>query len=219
MIKKIITLITLSILIGSAAIFVNNLNDKVPVGAIKISNKVNGNFLAVKELSLLEHASRIYVSLVDGQENGIAVDKAGSVILGNNNLKSICWLPITQPDKTTVLQYVCAGRYHNYYLGIEDDVKSDEYLRLIVRKEKEMGFNWNVNLKEDGAFTYDNSGALFKGYYIAVKDDGIAKVYFGDIGPSARWYQNTHQVVGEDSGGMKGSLSNYIEKIVERVKA
>ena len=192
MITKITILITTSIFIGAIAIFINNLNDEVPVGAIQIINKVNGRFLAVKELTMWEQASTFYDSQVDGTDADTKGDKGEYVIAGSNNLRSTCWLPINQLDKTTAFQYVCAGKYHNHYLGIEDNVKSDKYLRLIVSKEMQPGFSWNVNSKEDGTFTYDNSRDLFKGYYIAIKGDGFAKVYFGDIGPGARWYQKTN---------------------------
>ena len=110
------------------------------------------------------------------------------------NLKSFCWLPVIQPDKTTAFQYVCSGKYHNYYLDIQDNETSDEYLRLIVRQQFASGFNWNVNSKEDGTFTYDNSRDRFKGYYIAIKDDDIIKVYLGEMGPYSRWHQTIHHL-------------------------
>ena len=218
MIKKILILITTSIFLVCIAIFIKNINNETPNDAIKISNKVNGNFLAVKEVSLWDQASMFYVSMVDEISDEIKGDKSGYVIASNNNLKSICWLPIRQLNKTTAFQYVCAGKYYNYYLGIDDNVKSNEYLQLMVRKQLQPGFSWNVHPKDDGTFTYDNSGDLFKGYYIAIKGDGVAKVYFGDIGPASRWYQNKDQVLDKDSSEKKGVLNKFINLFVEKNK-
>ena len=204
--KNLLILIAISFCVGGAAIFINNTNDDVPVGTIKISNKVNGNYLAVEELTLWGQASRLYGSLVGGQGKSFKDDNAIYVVAGQNNLKSICWLLVPQLDKTTAFQYVCSGKYRNHYLGIQDNVESDGYLRLIVREQLLSGFNWNVNSKEDGTFTYDNSRDRFKGYYIAIKADGIAKVYFGDIGPNARWHQNIHLSRELDSAPVKGAL-------------
>ena len=218
MIKKILILIASSIFLVSMAILINNNNNEVPVGSIKISNKVNGNFLAVQELNMWDKVSTFYVSKVKGISDGHKGDKPGYVIASNNNLKSICWLPISQLDKTTAFQYVCTGKYNNHYLGIDDNIKSDKYLQLIVRKQLQSGFSWNVNPKDDGTFTYDNSGDLFKGYYIAVKGDGVAKVYFGDIGPASRWYQHKGQVLDIDSTEKKGTFNNFIKLFIEKTK-
>ena len=204
--KKLLTLITISFCVGGAAILTNITNNEVPVGTIKISNKVNGNYLAVEELTLWDKASRLYDSIVGGQRKGVKYDNAIYVIAGQKNLKSICWLPVPQLDKTTAFQYVCSGKYRNHYLDIQDNVTSDGYLRLIVREQLLSGFNWNVNSKEDGTFTYDNSRDRFKGYYIAIKSDGIAKVYFGDIGPNARWHQNIYLSEELASAPVKGAL-------------
>ena len=190
--KKLLTLIAISLFVGCLAIFINNSKSEIPVGAIKIINKVNGHYLTVEELTLLEQFFQLSESLFGGQGNEFGNSKAGYVIAGQNKLKSICWLPVIQPDKTTAFQYVCSGKYHNYYLDIQDNVTSDGYLRLIVRQQSPSGFNWNVNSKEDGTFTYDSSRDRFKGYYMAISADDIAKVYFGEIGPYARWNQTNN---------------------------
>ena len=190
--KKLLTLIAISLFVGCLAIFINNSKNEIPVGAIKIINKVNGHYLTVEELTLLDQFFQLSKSLFGGQGNEFGNSKAGYVIAGQNKLKSICWLPVIQPDKTTAFQYVCSGKYHNYYLDIQDNVTSDGYLRLIVRQQSPSGFNWNVNSKEDGTFTYDSSRDRFKGYYMAIRDDDIAKVYFGEIGPYARWNQTNN---------------------------
>ena len=190
--KKLLTLIAISLFVGCLAIFFNNSKSEIPVGTIKIINKVNGHYLTVKELTLLDQFFKLSESLFGGQGNEFGNSKAGYVIAGQNKLKSICWLPVIQPDNTTAFQYVCSGKYHNYYLDIQDNVTSDGYLRLIVREQSPSGFNWNVNSKEDGTFTYDSSRDRFKGYYMAISADDIAKVYFGEIGPYARWNQTNN---------------------------
>lgn len=190
--KKLLTLIAISLFVGCLAIFINNSKSEIPVGTIKIINKVNGHYLTVEELTLLDQFFQLSESLFGGQGNEFGNSKAGYVIAGQNKLKSICWLPVIQPDKTTAFQYVCSGKYHNYYLDIQDNVTSDGYLRLIVREQSPSGFNWNVNSKEDGTFTYDSSRDRFKGYYMAISADDIAKVYFGEIGPYARWNQTNN---------------------------
>ena len=190
--KKLLTLIAISLFVGCLAIFINNSKSEIPVGTIKIINKVNGHYLTVEELTLLDQFFQLSESLFGGQGNEFGNSKAGYVIAGQNKLKSICWLPVIQPDNTTAFQYVCSGKYHNYYLDIQDNVTSDGYLRLIVRQQSPSGFNWNVNSKEDGTFTYDSSRDRFKGYYMAISADDIAKVYFGEIGPYARWNQTNN---------------------------
>lgn len=190
--KKLLTLIAISLFVGCLAIFINNSKSEIPVGTIKIINKVNGHYLTVEELTLLDQFFQLSESLFGGQGNEFGNSKAGYVIAGQNKLKSICWLPVIQPDNTTAFQYVCSGKYHNYYLDIQDNVTSDGYLRLIVREQSPSGFNWNVNSKEDGTFTYDSSRDRFKGYYMAIRADDIAKVYFGEIGPYARWNQTNN---------------------------
>ena len=190
--KKLLTLIAISLFVGCLAIFINNSKSEIPVGTIKIINKVNGHYLTVEELTLLDQFFQLSESLFGGQGNEFGNSKAGYVIAGQNKLKSICWLPVIQPDKTTAFQYVCSGKYHNYYLDIQDNVTSDGYLRLIVREQSPSGSNWNVNSKEDGTFTYDSSRDRFKGYYMAISADDIAKVYFGEIGPYARWNQTNN---------------------------
>ena len=190
--KKLLTLIAISLFVGCLAIFINNSKSEIPVGTIKIINKVNGHYLTVEELTLLDQFFQLSESLFGGQGNEFGNSKAGYVIAGQNKLKSICWLPVIQPDKTTAFQYVCSGKYRNYYLDIQDNVTSDGYLRLIVREQSPSGFNWNVNSKEDGTFTYDSSRDRFKGYYMAISADDIAKVYFGEIGPYARWNQTNN---------------------------
>ena len=190
--KKLLTLIAISLFVGCLAIFINNSKSEIPVGTIKIINKVNGHYLTVEELTLLDQFLQLSESLFGGQGNEFGNSKAGYVIAGQNKLKSICWLPVIQPDNTTAFQYVCSGKYHNYYLDIQDNVTSDGYLRLIVREQSPSGFNWNVNTKEDGTFTYDSSRDRFKGYYMAISADDIAKVYFGEIGPYARWNQTNN---------------------------
>ena len=190
--KKLLTLIAISLFVGCLTIFINNSKSEIHVGSIKIFNKVNGHYLTVKELTLLDQFFQLSESLFGGQGNEFGNSKAGYVIAGQNKLKSICWLPVIQPDNTTAFQYVCSGKYHNYYLDIQDNITSDGYLRLIVRQQSPSGFNWNVNSKEDGTFTYDSSRGRFKGYYMAIRGDDIAKVYFGEIGPYARWNQTNN---------------------------
>ena len=190
--KKLLTLITISLFVGCLAIFINDTKSEIPAGTIKIINKVNGHYLTVEELTLLDQFFQLSELLFGGQGNEFGNSKAGYVIAGQNKLKSICWLPVIQPDNTTAFQYVCSGKYHNYYLDIQDNVTSDGYLRLIVRQQSPSGFNWNVNSKEDGTFTYDSSRDRFKGYYMAIRADDIAKVYFGEIGPYARWNQTNN---------------------------
>jgi len=192
--KKILTLVTISLFVGCAAIFIMNIKSEIPAGAIEISNKVNGHYLTVEELSLWDQLFKLYESMLGDQINKFENGKFGYVITGQKNLKGFCWLPVIQPDKTTAFQYVCSGKYHNYYLDIQGNETSDGYLRLIVRQQLSSGFNWNVNSKKDGTFTYDNSRKRFKGYYIAIKDDDIIKVYLGEIGPYARWYQTSNQL-------------------------
>ena len=164
--RKLLILVTISVLVGGTAIFIKNIESELPVGTIEIRNKVNGNYLVVD-------------------------DKTGYVIQGQDNAKSFCWLPILQPDETTAFQYVCSGKYHNHYLDIEDSVTSDEYLRLMVRQLLVPGANWHVESKGDETYTYENSHDSFKGYYIAIEVDGLPKIFFGDIGPKARWHQNS----------------------------
>ena len=166
--------------------------DSIPAGTIKISNKVNGHYLAVRDLTLWDQFLGLYESLFGGKGNESENGKFGYVIAGQKNMKSVCWLPVNQLDKAIAFQYVCSGKYHNYYLDIQDNVTSDSYLRLIVRQQSPSGFNWNVNSKEDGTFTYDSSRDRFKGYYMAIRGDDIAKVYFGEIGPYARWNQTNN---------------------------
>ena len=134
-------------------------------------------------------------------------------------MKSICWLPISQLDKTTAFQYVCTGKYNNHYLGIDDNIKSDKYLQLIVRKQLQSGFSWNVNPKDDGTFTYDNSRDRFKGYYIAIQGDDIPKVYFGEIGPYARWHQTIQQLEEADDRAIKSTFTGFIGRIISKIKA
>ena len=164
--RKLLILLTISVLVGGTAIFIKNIESELPAGTIEISNKVNGKYLVVD-------------------------DKTGYVVQGQDNAKSFCWLPIPQPDETTAFQYVCSGKYHNYYLDIEDSVTLDEYLRLMVRQLLVPGANWHVESKGDETYTYENSHDSFKGYYIAIEVDGLPKIFFGDIGPKARWHQNS----------------------------
>ena len=118
--KKLLTLIAISLFVGCLAIFINNSKSEIPVGTIKIINKVNGHYLTVEELTLLDQFFQLSESLFGGQGNEFGNSKAGYVIAGQNKLKSICWLPVIQPDNTTAFQYVCSGKYHNYYLDIQD---------------------------------------------------------------------------------------------------
>ena len=164
--RKLLILITISILVGGTAVFINNIDTEVPVGTIEISNKVNGKYLVVN-------------------------NKTGYVIQGQNDAKSFCWLPVPQPEETTAFQYVCSGKYHNYYLDIEDSVTSDEYLRLVARQSLVPGANWHVESKGDETYTYENSHDSFNGYYIAIEDDGLTNIFLGDAGPRARWNQNS----------------------------
>jgi hypothetical protein len=211
--KKLMTLITISLFVGCAAIFIMNIESKIPAGAIKISNKVNDHYLAVKELTPWDQLFRFYESIFGGQVNEFENGPVGFVIAGQKNLKSFCWLPLIQPDKTTAFQYVCSGKYHNYYLDIQDNETSKGYLRLIVRQQLSSGFNWNVNSKEDGTFTYDNSRDRFKGYYIAIKEDDIIKVYFGEMGPYSRWYQTIHQLKEVDDNPFQKQTVKQTQKL------
>ena len=190
--------------------------DSIPAGTIKISNKVNGHYLAVRDLTLWDQFLGLYESLLGGQGNESENSKFGYVIAGQKNMKSVCWLPVNELDKAIAFQYVCPGKYHNYYLDIQDNVISDGYLRLIVRQKLPSGFNWNVNSKEDGTFTYDNSQDRFKGYYIAIKDDDIAKVYFGEMGPYARWHQTTHQLEEVDGNRIVNTFKVFFERIISK---
>ena len=193
--KKLLTLITISLFVGCLAIFINNTNNtksEIPAGTIKIINKVNGHYLAVRDLTLWDQFLGLYESLFGGQGNELENGKFGYVIAGQKNMKSVCWLPVNELDKAIAFQYVCSGKYHNYYLDIQDKEASDGYLRLIVRQELPSASNWNINSKEDGTFTYDSTRDRFKGYYMAIRDDDIAKVYFGEIGPYARWNQTNN---------------------------
>ena len=185
--KKLLTLIAISLFVGCLAIFINNKKSEIPAGTIKIINKVNGHYLAVKELTLWDQFLGLYESLFGGKGNESENGKVGYVIAGQKNMKSVCWLPVNQLDQAIAFKYVCSGKYHNYYLDIQDKEASDGYLRLIVRQELPSASNWNINSKEDGTFTYDSSRDLFKGYYIAIRGDGIAEVSFGEIGPYSRW--------------------------------
>jgi hypothetical protein len=187
--KKILIFITIILIAGGVQISMNYIEYGVPAGTIKISNQVNGKNLVVKELTLWDKTSGWYYSLLSRKDKDYIESKAGYVVQGKNNLKSFCWLPIPQQNKTIAFQYVCSGEFHNYYLDIQDNVTSHEYLRLMVRQQLASSSSWNVTSKDDGSFTYDNLQDSFKGYYIAIKEDGIAKVYFGDIGPTARWNQ------------------------------
>jgi hypothetical protein len=162
--KKLLILIVISILVGGTAVYLKNIEIDLPVGTIEISNKVNGNFLVVD-------------------------NKTGYVIQGQENAKSFCWLPIPQSDETTAFQYVCSGRYHSHYLDVEESVTSGEYLRLRVRQLLVPGANWHVGSMGDETYTYENSHDSFKGYYMAIENDGLPKVFFGDMGPRAKWLQ------------------------------
>ena len=181
--KKLLTLIAISLFVGCLAMFINNSKSEIPVGTIKIINKVNGHYLTVEELTLLDQFFQLSESLFGGQGYEFENGKVGYVIAGQKNMKSVCWLPVNQLDQAIAFQYVCSGKYHNYYLDIQDKETSDGYLRLIVRQELPSASNWNINSKEDGTFTYDSSRNLFKGYYIAIRGDDIAEVYFGEMGP------------------------------------
>jgi hypothetical protein len=192
--NKLLILILISLLVGSIFIFTKYFNSEVPKGTIKISSKVNGNYLTIKQLSPMEKIYKLYNSFNDSQVLSFKGDNEGYVVLGNNSLRGFCWLPITNLNKTTVFQYVCEGKYHNHYLDIQDKIQSENYLRLILRKTLASASNWYVKSKDDGTFTYENSGEHLKNYYIAIKDDGVAKIYFGDIGPYARWQQNMYQL-------------------------
>ena len=90
--RKLLILVTISVLVGGTAIFIKNIESELPAGTIEISNKVNGKYLVVD-------------------------DKTGYVVQGQDNAKSFCWLPIPQPDETTAFQYVCSGKYHNHYFS------------------------------------------------------------------------------------------------------
>ena len=163
--RKLLALITITILMGGAAVFINNIESEVPAGTMEIRNMLNSNYLVVDK-------------------------KTGYVIQGQNDDKNFCWLPNHQSDETSTFQYVCSGKYHNYYLGIDDSVKSDKYLRLMARELLVPGANWHVESKGDDTYAYANSRGEFKGYYMAIQDDGLPKIFFGDMGPRARWYQN-----------------------------
>jgi hypothetical protein len=164
--RKLLTLITITILVVGAAVLTNNIESEVPVGTMEIRNKLNNNYLVVDK-------------------------KTGYVIQGNNDDKSFCWLPILQPDETTAFQYVCSGKYQNYYLDVDDSMNSDKYLRLMARELLVLGENWHVESKSDETYAYANSKDKFTGYYMVIQDDGLPKIVFGDIGPRARWYHNT----------------------------
>jgi hypothetical protein len=60
----------------------------------------------------------------------------------------------------------------------------------MVQKLLVPGGNWHVDSNGDGAYAYTNSKDEFKGYYMAIQDDGLPKIIFGDIGSRARWHQN-----------------------------
>ena len=192
--------------------------DSIPAGTIKISNKVNGHYLAVRDLTLWDQFLGLYESLFGGQGNESENSKFGYVIAGQKNMKSVCWLPVNELDKAIAFQYVCPGKYHNYYLDIQDKVASNEYLRLIVRQELPSASNWNVNSKEDGTFTYDSSRDLFKGYYIAIRSDGIAELSFGEMGPYSRWYQTTSQTEEADDNLTKFTFKAILEKVISKFK-
>ena len=72
--KKLLALITITILVGGAAVFINNIEIEVPAGTMEIRNKLNSNYLVVDK-------------------------KTGYVIQGENDDKNFCWFPILQPDK------------------------------------------------------------------------------------------------------------------------
>jgi hypothetical protein len=163
--RKLLVLITITILVGGAAVFINNIESEVPAGTMEIRNKLNSNYLVVDKIT-------------------------GYVIQGENDDKNFCWLPILQPDNTTAFQYVCSGKYHNYYLDVDDSVNSDKYLRLMARELLVPGGSWHVESKGYKTYAYVNSKDKFKGYYMAIQNDGLPKIIFGDIGPRARWYQN-----------------------------
>jgi hypothetical protein len=163
--SKLLALMTITILVGGAAVFINNIESEVPAGTMEIKNKLNGNYLVVD-------------------------NKNGYLIQGGNDDRNFCWLPIPQPDETTVFQYVCSGKYHNYYLDVDGSVNSDNYLRLMARELLVPGVSWHVESKGDETYAYENSHDQFKGYYMAIQDNGLPKIFFGDMGPRARWYQN-----------------------------
>ena len=163
--RKLLVLITTTILVGGAALFINNIESEVPAGTMEIRNKLNSNYLVVDK-------------------------KTGYVIQGVNDDKNFCWFPILQPDNTTAFQYLCSGKYHNYYLGVDDSVNSNKYLQLMARELLLPGGNWHVESKGDETYAYAITKDKFKGYYMAIQDDGLPKIIFGDIGSRARWYQN-----------------------------
>jgi hypothetical protein len=163
--RKLLVLITITILVGGAAVLTNNIESAVPSGTMEIRNKLNSNYLVVDK-------------------------KTGYVIQGENDDKNFCWFPILQPDETTAFQYVCSGKYHNYYLYVDDSVNSEKYLRLFAREILVPGASWHVEAKGDETYAYANSKGEFKGYYMAIQDDGLPKIVFGDIGSRARWHQN-----------------------------
>ena len=43
--RKLLILVTISVLVGGTAIFIKNIESELPVGTIEIRNKVNGNYL------------------------------------------------------------------------------------------------------------------------------------------------------------------------------
>ena len=133
--------------------------------------------------------------MVEGQDGNIIIDAADSRY-DAEKIYELFRKKNSNPVKAIIYTHNHGDHTFGaaYYLDIQDNVTSDGYLRLIVRQQSPSGFNWNVNSKEDGTFTYDSSRDRFKGYYIAIRDDDIAKVYFGEIGPYARWHQTTNQL-------------------------
>ena len=149
-----------------AAVSINNIEIEVPPGTMEIRSKLNNNYLVIDK-------------------------KTGYVIQGKNDDESFCWFPIPQPDETTAFRYVCSGFYHMYFLDVDDSVNSDNYLRLIAREPSITitGTKWHVESKGDETYAYANSKDELKGYYMAIEDDGLPKIVFGDIGSRARWHK------------------------------
>ena len=86
--KKLLTLIVISLFVGCLAIFINNTKSEIPAGTIKIINKVNGHYLAVKELTLWDQLFQLSKSLFGGKGNEFENGKVGYVIAGKKNMKS-----------------------------------------------------------------------------------------------------------------------------------
>ena len=47
--RKLLILVTISVLVGGTAIFIKNIESELPAGTIEISNKVNGKYLVVDD--------------------------------------------------------------------------------------------------------------------------------------------------------------------------